>query len=167
VRDEQQRSDLGGILRAATHAWAGFASAPVLIVVSVDQTRDPEHFVEDGAVAVQNICLAAQSLQLGSSWAGVFGGGTRARRGSVEHSVQRALSLPRTHRVIAVVPIGTAMRSGTSSRRPLAEMVHYDLFRPPPAPSPGPAPVADQDDPSHDLPREDRRRPLTKPGKFG
>jgi nitroreductase len=128
VRDPQVRTAIGDILRRTTYAWRGFATAPVMIVVSVDQTRDPEHFVEDGAVAAQNLCLAAQSLGLASSWAGV--NTRRIKMGSVESSLKKLLFLPRTHRVIAVVPIGTARREGRSSRRPLAEMVHHDRFRP-------------------------------------
>jgi nitroreductase len=128
VRDPQVRSAVGDILRQTTFAWKGFATASVMIVVSVDETRDPEHFVEDGAVAAQNLCLAAQSLGLASSWAGVYAG--HVRKGNVENALKALLALPRTHRIIAVIPIGTAKHEGTTSRRPLAEMVHHDRFRP-------------------------------------
>jgi len=126
VRDEQARRAIGDILRRTTFAWSGFASAPVMIVVAVDQSRDPGHFVEDGAVAAQNLCLAAQSLGLASSWAGVYE--RRAGRRSVESALKAMLSLPRDHRVIAVVPIGAPRRVGTTTRRPLTEMVHHDRF---------------------------------------
>lgn len=130
VRDQRVRSDIGDILRQRTYAWRGFATAPVLIVVSVDPKRDPEHFVEDGAAAAQNLCLAAQSLGLSSSWAGVYS--RRLGKRSVERALKTLLSLPRAHRVIAVVPVGTATREGTISRRPLAEIVHHERFQPSP-----------------------------------
>jgi nitroreductase len=129
VKDLEARAEVADLLQRITISWKGFATAPVMIVVSVDPSRDPDHFVEDGAVAAQNLCLASHSLGLASSWAGVYGKGNR--RGSVENALKTLLSLPRTHRVIAVIPIGHANGdSRTSSRIPLKEMVHHDRFRP-------------------------------------
>lgn len=126
VADPALRAQMGAILREATWTWAGFAAAPVMIVVAVDSERDPGHYVEDGAVAAQNLCLAAHSLGLASSWAGVHATGTR--RSPVQAALKKLLGLPRAHRIIAVVPIGTAAHVGQSSRRPLAGMVHRDRY---------------------------------------
>jgi nitroreductase len=128
VRDEQLRNGLAIILRRITWGWGGFAKVPVMIVVAVDPSKDPEHFVEDGAVAAQNLCLAAESLGLASSWAGIHGS-DRADAGHVEEELKAVLSLPPTHRIIAVVPIGVGISTTKASRRPLAEMVHDDRFR--------------------------------------
>jgi nitroreductase len=130
VKDPRARVDMANVLRRITIAWKGFAAAPVMIVVSVDPSRDPEHFVEDGAVASQNLCLAAHSLGLASSWAGVYAKRTRKR--SVENALKNLISLPRDHRVIAVVPIGHANGHNPprSSRIPLNEMVHHERFHP-------------------------------------
>jgi nitroreductase len=128
VRDPQLRTGIAIILRRITWAWGGFARVPVMIVVSVDPSRDPDHFVEAGAVATQNLCLAAQSLGLASSWAGVYGS-SRAAEGNVEQDLKAVLSMPRAHRIIAVVPIGVAQIERESYRRPLAEIVHPDRFR--------------------------------------
>jgi nitroreductase len=120
---------VASILKRITIGWEGFAVAPVMIVVSVDRLRDPAHYVEDGAVAAQNLCLAAHSLGLASSWAGVYA--KRDARGSVENAIKRLVSLPRTHRIVAVVPIGVAKDADQrSSRIPLEEMVHDERFRP-------------------------------------
>jgi len=166
VRDPQVRSAIGDLIRRVTYAWKGLATAPVIIVVSVDPTRDPEHFVEDGAVAAQNLCLAAQSLGLASSWAGVYE--RRVRRGSVEGALRKLLSLPRTHRVIAVIPIGNARRASQVPRRPLSDMVHRDRYRSPsdspPQESPA-VPPAGHDE-SRRLPGRSRRRSLTEPIRF-
>jgi nitroreductase len=129
VKDPQVRSEVADILRRITTAWKGFADAPVMIVVSVDPSRDPDHFVEDGAAAAQNLCLASHSLGLASSWAGVYA--RRARKGSVENDLKTLLSLPRAHRIIAIVPIGLPNDDDRrSSRIPLKEMVHSERFRP-------------------------------------
>jgi nitroreductase len=134
VTDPSLRSQIGALLREITWAWSGFAAAPAMIAVSVDPTRDPAHFVEDGAVAAQNLCLAAQSLGLASSWAGVYSG--NARNGTVEKALKKLLQLPRTHRIIAIVPVGTASHAGRGSRRPLREIVHRDHFAPQPESDP-------------------------------
>ncbi len=127
VTDPALRSQMGAILREVTWAWSGFAAAPAVIVVSVDPARDPVHFVEDGAIAAQNLCLAAYSVGLASSWAGVYR--SDEREGTAERALKKLLQFPRAHRVIAVVPVGTASHVGRGSRRPLAEMVHRDHFR--------------------------------------
>ena len=157
VRDAQSRTEIGNILTRITVAW-GFANAPVLIVVAVDKSRDPQHFVEDGAIAAQNLCLAAQSLGLGSSWAGIYA--KRARRGSVEYALKALLSIPRSHRIIAVVPIGVAAHELNGSRRPLAEMVHHERFQSRPdsrAQEPSTAP-SDPENGTHELPHGWKQR---------
>jgi len=128
VKDPEIRAQVGAILGRITRAWAGFTAAPVIIIVSVEPSQDPDHFVEDGAVVAQNLCLAAHAVGLGSSWAGTHA--RRARRGSVEGALKKVLSLPRSRRIIAAVPIGVPEFTRQSSRRPLAEIVHHDRFHP-------------------------------------
>ncbi len=72
MREKGLRARVAEVLKRATLSWQGFAQAPVLIAVAVDPSRDPRHSVEDGAAAVQNMTLAAHSLGLGSSWAGLY-----------------------------------------------------------------------------------------------
>lgn len=141
VTDPGLRNRMGAILREVTWAWAGFAAAPAMIVVSVDPGRDPKHFVETGAVAAQNLCLAAHSLGLAASWAGVY---EHAGKGTTEKDIKKLLALPRTHRIIAVVPVGTsALAAPRGSRRPLAGMVHRDRYEP--ATDPAVATTAEDD----------------------
>lgn len=130
VTDPQIRSEIGTILERVTLSWRGFAAAPAMIVVAVSPLGDPNHFVEDGAIAAQNICLAAQSIGLTSSWAGVNG------KKAVDKALKKLLALPLTHRVIAVIPVGTAAHVGQRARRPLAELVHRDRFHPVPQADP-------------------------------
>jgi nitroreductase len=134
VADPQIRSQIGTILEQVTLSWRGFAAAPAMIVVAVSPLRDPNHYAEDGAIAAQNMCLAAHSMGLASSWAGVYA--MNAKNGAVEKTLKDLLGLPRTHRVIAVIPVGTAAHVGRSARRPLAEIVHRDRFHPTPEAAP-------------------------------
>jgi len=165
VRDPRARTGLGRILKGITFSWAGMAAAPVMIVVSVDQTADPAHFVEDGAVAAQNVCLAAQSLGLASSWAGVFS--NRKTRKGAEAAIADLVGLPQTHRVIAVVPIGVAKNAHVPERRPLAEMVHDERFSRRPDSRPPAITVVDSDDDgTRGLPAQAAPQPQTRPGRF-
>jgi nitroreductase len=122
VRDPQIRTEIGNVLRRITYAWRGFATAPALIVVSVDQSRDPEHFVEDGAVAAQNLCLAAQSLGLASSWAGIYKKRT-SRKGVVHHDRfhPRSDSGPQAPAVATASEYGTHELPRVRQRRSLTK----------------------------------------------
>jgi nitroreductase len=130
VRDREVRAGMGEILERITLAWQGFSAAPVMIAVAVNPRKDPKHYAEDGAIAAQNLCLAGHSLGLATSWAGVSGGGSR--RGSVQSDLRKLLSLPKGLEVIAIIPVGypfNATHHMPSTRRPLAEMVHFDRYK--------------------------------------
>jgi nitroreductase len=137
VTDPATRYEISSLLRLQALVWVGFANAPVMLVVCVDPSRDSTHFVEDGAIAAQNLCLAAQSLGLASSWAGVYPG--PAEKSKVEGGLKKLLGLPRGYRIIAVVPVGTAIHLRRGQRRPLADMVHLNRFQVRPKPTKGPA----------------------------
>lgn len=88
VRDEKVRQELGALVERIAFAHRGqfamtgkgIGDAPVVIAVVVDPVKDPQHWVEAGAVATQNMALMAHSLGLASYWAGL-GGSPRPRRG--------------------------------------------------------------------------------------
>jgi len=126
VRDAKTRARLGEILRRITVAWQGFAGAPVSIVVMADPARDPRHLAEDGAAAVQNMCLAAHSLGLATFWAGLHA--VPETRGSAESELKAALGIPPAMQLVAVVPIGHPAYEAATSRRPLSEIVHLETY---------------------------------------
>ena len=78
--------------------------APVCIAIAVDTEVDSFHFVEAGAIATQNMALAAHSLGLYSCWVGVFN--LKGERNSSEVKIQKVPGLPKTYRVISLLPIG-------------------------------------------------------------
>jgi len=104
----------------------GIGEAPVSIVVCVDPTVDPLHFIEDGAVAAQNMALAAYSLGLHSSWIGPFN--LRGEKESVEEKIKDILEIPRNYRVISLLPIGVATSVKGKTRKPLAKLVYRNKF---------------------------------------
>jgi len=98
VRDKNKRAELSGI-----HRWAGFIEgAPVCIVVAVDQSLSPNHFVEDGSTAAQNMLLVLQDFGLAGCWVAVHsnkGDGT-------EDAVRKTLDIPDGYRVICILAVG-------------------------------------------------------------
>lgn len=126
VRDPERRRALGALVERilvfrpgrVALAALGLGDAPVVIAVAVDPVRDPLHHLEAGAAATQNMALMAHALGYASFWAGVAG------RSEVEREVKRLLGLPRSWRVVALLPVGKpAYEPEPGQRLPLSEIV--------------------------------------------
>jgi nitroreductase len=134
VRDPEILAELNGLVQRIAVARsghialskAGLGDAPLAIIVAVDPWRDPQHFVEAGTAAAQNMVLAAHSLGLASYWAGVYS--PRRRGGTPEARIKRLLNIPKEHRVTALLPIGVPAYKDQSERRELSELVHQDRY---------------------------------------
>jgi nitroreductase len=126
VRDLETKERLAEA--APTNFTAGLKEAPVCIVVTVDSTEDPFHFVEDGTAAAQNMILASQSLGLQASWIGIFD--RKDDKKSAEAQARRILEVPRTHRIIALLPIGHARQDvlPEKTRKELRFIVSREKF---------------------------------------
>ena len=125
VRDSPAKQ---GICDIVKKMWGnvGIEGASVIIVTCVNPTRDPLHFIEDGAVATQNMALAAHSLGLASYWLGIFD--IRNTKGSVEERVRDVLQVPRGIRVVAFLPIGVPAYNIEGKRKWLRDMTHYEQY---------------------------------------
>jgi nitroreductase len=125
VKDDPEKQRLCDI---AKDIWGngGIQGASAIIVTCVNPERDPLHFNEDGAVATQNMALAAHSLGLASYWLGIFD--IRSTKKSVEERVRDVLQIPWGIRVIAVLPIGVPAYHTKGERRWLREMTHYGQY---------------------------------------
>lgn len=101
------------------------ASAPVLIVVSVDPRPSTARYgergtmlycIQDSAAAVENMLLKAVDLGLASCWIGAFD----------EAKVARAIGLTPPITPVAILPVGhSAQASGPQPRRPLSEITRW------------------------------------------
>lgn len=100
--------------------------APICVAVCVDPKEDPYHFVEDGAVATQNMALATHSLGLGSCWIGVFN--LKGKKGSAEEKIKEILKIPKTYRVMSLLPIGIPKYTPEKNRKELEQLVYRDRF---------------------------------------
>lgn len=100
--------------------------APVCIAVCVNPVEDPFHYVEDGAVATQNMALAAQSLGLGSLWVGVYN--LKDERNSAEEKIKAILEIPRSYRLVSILPVGILKLAPEKTRKSLSEIVFNEKF---------------------------------------
>ncbi|UCE96718.1 MAG: nitroreductase family protein, partial [Candidatus Bathyarchaeota archaeon] len=91
--------------------------AAVIIVIAVDPERDPNHYVEDGAIAAQNMALAAHSLGYESYYLVIFENEKEEK--TAEEEIKSLLQIPERMRVIAILPIGVPERIKESSRKDL------------------------------------------------
>jgi nitroreductase len=125
VKDQKTKDRLSEVV--PTTFVQGLKEAPVCIAVIVDPEEDPYHFVEDGAVASQNMALSAHSLGLQSSWIGVFD--IREEKNSAESKVKQILEIPKKHRVIALLPIGHVKYDmPKKERKPLHQIMYREKF---------------------------------------
>ncbi|MDL2294958.1 nitroreductase family protein [Ruminococcaceae bacterium OttesenSCG-928-D13] len=101
------------------------AEAPVVLVVCAEPERSAERYqqrgaelycLQDTAAATQNILLCAAANGLGACWVGAFD----------EPSVSAALALPKSHRPVAMIPLGYPKGAAKKpKRRKLEEAVTF------------------------------------------
>ena len=106
-------------------SWANTQPWEFIVVKDVT-TKEEICDIEDGAVATQNMALAAHSLGLASYWIGIYD--AQNIQGSVEDRIRKTLNLPRKHRVIAILPIGAPEYKIDRERKKLREITHYDQY---------------------------------------
>jgi nitroreductase len=105
----------------------GIIEAPATIAILVNVMDDPFHYIEAGAVATQNMALAAYALGLGSCWIGVFN--LRGARRSTEERIKKVLKVPKEYRLIALLPIGKPRSINPErTRKDLAEITSANQF---------------------------------------
>jgi len=126
VTDSKLKQEVVEIVKETMAAHAGIEGAQVIIATCVDPEKDQYHFVEDGAVATQNMALAAHSLGLATYWVGILSP-TNDRK-SVEYRIKEVLDIPERIRVISLLPIGVPAYSIEKQRKRLEEICHVDKY---------------------------------------
>ena len=130
VKDKTIKKQIGETLNLpflltdyrGTTAYDFIAEVPAVIVVCVDAQKDKLHYVEAGAIASQNMSLAAHSLGLGSYWIGVF------NHGYIEDGIKKILQVPNEFRIISLLPLGFPDERPTRTRDNLEDLVFYEKF---------------------------------------
>ena len=97
--------------------WMDKAGAIIAVVM------DPSSrwWLEDGAAAVENMLIAATALGYGSCW---LEGYTLPR----EEEFKALLGIPKTKRLLTLVPIGVPAEWPSKDKKPLAEVLHWERY---------------------------------------
>jgi nitroreductase len=126
ITDSKLKQEVVEIAKETMAAHAGIEGAHVIIATCVDPEKDPYHFIEDGAVATQNMALAAHSLGLATYWVGILSH-TNDRK-SVENRIKNVLDIPERIRLISLLPVGVPGYSIEKQRKRLEEICHVDKY---------------------------------------
>ncbi len=119
------RKDVKQALANAALGQYFIAEAPLVVVACLDRRISVRYgdrgvnlyAIQDAAVSVENMMLAARELGLGSCWVGAFN----------EFDVAELLELPGHLRPVAIVPVGypAALPAGAPRRIPREEAVTF------------------------------------------
>jgi nitroreductase len=116
LRDGKLRKEIAEV---ATYGKF-LADAPVGIAVVIDP-KASTHPVEDGAIATQNMLLAAHALGLGGCWIGSYGS-------AYEDRVKEMLKIPKEKRLLSIISLGFPAEAKESARKKLEEIVFTDAY---------------------------------------
>lgn len=97
--------------------WMDKAAAIIAVVM------DPSSrwWVEDASAAVENILLASVALGYGACW---LEGYTLPR----EEEFKELLGIPKTMRLITLVPVGVPAESPVVEKKPLREVIRWERY---------------------------------------
>lgn len=123
IRDGNKKEQLYEDVGEVTFFRKGLLDAPAIIAIAVNQEEDPDHYIEAGAVATQNMSIAAHSIGLSSYWIGIFD--IAEKRNSAEEKVKNTLELSDNFRIIALLPLGKSDQQKQGERKELDEITRY------------------------------------------
>jgi nitroreductase len=126
ITDSKLKQKVVEVAKKSMIAHAGIERASAIIATCVDPEKDRYHFIEDGAVATQNMALAAHSLGLATYWVGILGP-TNDRK-SVEQRIKEVLNVPERIRVISLLPVGVPAYGIDRQRKRLEDICHVDKY---------------------------------------
>jgi nitroreductase len=94
------------------------ADAPVCVVVLCQDTK---YYLEDGSAATENILLAARAHGLGSCW-------VAGDKKPYAPDICRLVGAPRGYKLISLIPIGYPTETPEQTKRPLADVLHWEKY---------------------------------------
>ena len=128
VKDPKMKSEVAGALPKSNPALSSIMEAPLLLILcrvkgisgyyqGQPRTVKGDWLMFDTGLAMQNLCLAAHALGLGTVIIGMF-----------DHKgVEKILGVPQDVEVVAMTPLGYPTTVGNiPKRKELSEFVFYD-----------------------------------------
>jgi nitroreductase len=130
VKDPKVKAELATALSKTNPALSSMTEAPLVIVVCGKKgvsgfkkgnavTARGDWFMFDTGIAMQNLCLTAYSLGLGTVVVGMF-----------DHKkVEEILGVPQNVEVVAMTPLGyPAAEGGAPRRKEPSEFIFYEKY---------------------------------------
>jgi nitroreductase len=130
VKDPAAKEKLGKIIAPKNPATRAVTNAPVVLALcgrlgvsgyykGAVTTKFKDWFMFDLGIAVQNLCLTAHNLGLGTVIVGLF-----------DHDkAKEVLSVPQGYELTALIPLGfPAKVSSAPKRKEISEFTHYEKF---------------------------------------
>jgi len=121
VRDPEIRRQVAEYAAFFVVRWAHVGEAPVIIALCGESGNPAYRFFlhEDMGLAGAQIMLQARALGLGTCWVG----------GVDRKAIAAILKLPASQSLVGLITLGyPAEEPGPPKRKPLAALVHYDVF---------------------------------------
>lgn len=130
VKDPAVKNNLADTLSPGNPSADAVRNAPIVIVGCAKKstsgfykgqalTSKGDWLMYDMGLAMQNLCIAAQSIGLGTVLIGAF---------NIEDA-EKVLGVPDDATVVAMTPLGVpAAESRAPKRRAIEEFVHYDKY---------------------------------------
>ncbi len=130
VKDPRMKSELAATLPKTNPAFSSMTEAPLIIVLCGKKgvagfkkgeaaTVKGDWLMFDTGLAMQNLCLTAHSLGLGTVIIGLFD----------HQKVSEILEVPHNVEVVAMTPLGYPAAEGrTPKRKEISEFVFYDKY---------------------------------------
>jgi nitroreductase len=131
VKDPKIKSELATTLNKMNSAFSSITDAPIVLVLcgkkgvsgfyrSQAATAKGDWLMFDTGLAMQNLCLAAHSLGLGTVIIGLFD----------HRKAEEILGVPQNVEVVAITPLGyPAVEGITPKRKEVSEFVFQDKYR--------------------------------------
>jgi nitroreductase len=130
VKDPKSKSELATTLNKTNSAFSSMTDAPIVLVLcgkkgvsgfykSRAATVKGDWLMFDTGLAMQNLCLAAHSLGLGTVIIGLFD----------HRKAEEILGVPQNVEVVAMTPLGYAAVEGmTPKRKEISEFVFQEKY---------------------------------------
>ncbi len=130
VRDQKTKSELKTALRETNPALSSMTDAPLILILcgkkgvsgfskGEPRTVKGDWLMFDVGLAMENLCLTAHALGLGTVVIGSF-----------DHKkVEEIMGVPSNVEVVAMTPLGyPAARGGSPKRKEISEFVFYERY---------------------------------------
>jgi len=130
VKDPKVKSELSTALPKGNPALSSMTEAPLVLVLCGEKgisgyykgqpvTEKGDWLMFDTGLAMENLCLAAHTLGLGTVVIGMFD----------HRKAAEILGVPQNVEVVAMTPLGYPASEGPAPRRKeIAEFVHYEKY---------------------------------------